>query len=68
MFSCSQCGFPYRFPGEMVYADDKQFYCLRTCWLGKTVLTDTRERAAASAAHHPDQQAPALLGPKPGWR
>lgn len=66
LVACSICGFPFVFPGELVYADDKQFYCLRKCWKGKTVLADQREQAAAKSAL--GAEAPPLSGPKPSWR
>lgn len=64
MFACDICGFPYRYPSEMVRGSDKLFYCNRTCWLGKTALDDQRERNAAR--RHEDQQPP-VMGKKPSW-
>lgn len=66
LMACSICGFPYLFPNELVYADDKLFYCTRTCWLGKTVLTDTRERTYSNRRR--DNDNPPILGIKPSWR
>lgn len=66
LIACSICGFPYLFPSELTYADDKLFYCNRTCWLGKTKAQDERERAASKGRKDDDN--PPLRGPKPSWR
>lgn len=44
---CDVCGFPYRYPGEMVLGSNRRFYCLRTCWLGETE-EDALKRASDS--------------------
>lgn len=65
MFACDICGFPYRFPSEMVRADDNLFYCTRTCWLGKTPTQDRREQAERAIARK--EEAPPVVGRKPSW-
>lgn len=67
LIACDICGFPYLFPSEMVRADDKRLYCLRTCWLGKTALGDARERAAAARLRR-EQEYPRVTGTTPSWR
>jgi hypothetical protein len=66
LMACSICGFPYLFPEELVFADDKLFYCLRTCWLGQTALTDTRERSYSNRRR--DNDNPPIRGIRPSWR
>lgn len=69
LVACSQCGFPYCYPDEIVRRGDGNFYCLRTCDMSKTVLDDAKERASAASARKPDQEVPTgPLGPRPGWR
>lgn len=65
MFACSICGFPFRFPSELVYADDRLFYCTRHCWLGETVSGHFRKLPHL----HPrrDEQRPPVMGGMPSW-
>ena len=65
MFACDVCGFPYRYPSEMVRGDDRLFYCRRTCWLGKTALTDRQEAAAAHRRR--EEMQPPAIGKKPDY-
>jgi len=67
LITCASCGFPFRFPGELHYADNKKFYCLRACWDGKTHEQDQREQAAARQRPADTIAAP-IPGGKPTWR
>ena len=67
LIACSVCGFPYLFPSELAYTDERTFRCLRTCLDDETLLTHNRRRAGY-AQRHADQINPLLSGPKPSWR
>ena len=65
MCACDVCGMPYRFPDELVYADDKRFYCKRTCWLGETV--DGHFRRVAQLKPRQDDPRPPVMGRTPDY-
>lgn len=67
LIACTLCGFPRKFPSELWYGPDGKYYCDRhEEWrLRKTVLDDSRERAAWRP---PVEEVPQLIGPKPSWR
>lgn len=66
LIACSICGFPYLFPSEMRYRDDRTFRCLRTCNDAETKLANDRKQTASMKRR--DQVMPPLTGPKPSWR
>lgn len=67
LIACSVCGFPYLFPSEMAYTDERTFRCRRTCLDDETLLTHSRRRE--NYAHRkPDQINPLISGNKPSWR
>lgn len=68
LIACSVCGFPYLWPSELAYTDERTFRCYRTCLDDETKLTHERRRAAWAASHPPDQITPFLTGPKPSFR
>ena len=67
LIACSVCGFPYLFPSELAYTDEKTFRCRRTCLDDETKLTHERRRQGY-ANRGTDQIAPLLSGPRPSWR
>lgn len=67
LIACSVCGFPYLFPSELAYTDERTFRCRRTCLDEETVLTHNKRRESYSH-RQPDQIKPLITGTKPGWR
>lgn len=67
LIACGCCGFPYLFPSELVYTDERTFRCKRTCVDPETVTAHNMRRSAW-AKRTPDQVVPQLTGPKPSWR
>ena len=65
LIACSICGFPYLFPSEMSYCDDKLFRCHRTC-NEETRTSNLRQQVESQ--RRKDQIAPPLTGPRPTWR
>lgn len=65
LVACAVCDMPTLFPQDAIYASNKRFYCLRTCWLGET----EEEHHARRAAWRPPVEQPFMLpGKRPGWR
>lgn len=67
LIACAVCGFPYLFPSELAYTDERTFRCKRTCLDDETKLTHDKRRAAW-AQRKPDQVTPPLNGTTPSWR
>lgn len=67
LIACSICGFPYLFPSEMTYTDERTFRCNRTCLDDETILSHDRRRAGY-AKRRPDRITPLLTGQGPDWR
>jgi hypothetical protein len=67
IIACSICGFPYLFPSEMTYTDERTFRCNRTCLDNETITAHNRRRSGY-ATRGPDSTAPLIAGLKPSWR
>jgi hypothetical protein len=67
LIACSSCGFPYLFPSELTYTDERTFVCNRTCLDDETVTTHNK-RLANAHKRKPDNEVPRLTGGKPSWR
>lgn len=67
LIACSCCGFPYLFPSEMVYTDERTFRCKRTCLDPETVTAHNTRRSTWSR-RPADRVTPLLTGQKPSWR
>lgn len=70
LVACSICGMEYLYPRELVYANDRNFYCTRTCWhpewQSKTKLDDSLTRATGNRRRDNDQIN--VPGKKASWR
>ena len=65
LIACSICGFPYLFPSELSYCDDRLFRCKRTC-MEQTKRANDRQQVQSQKRR--DNEAPLVGGAGPGWR
>jgi hypothetical protein len=68
LIACSICGFPRRFPSELRYMDDKQFYCELHCEYHNGVTAQADAKRTADAQRRRDQENAPLQGPSVSWR